>query len=544
MYQWMRNLLTLKPYVHVLIALGLWIFAVILLAFEQNNTMMLKLDQLRTYALNKIPFMYDGVGGARATIITNFNTQWTIPNDDIGCFALVNWTGNAACATKRNLLVTSTRSAMGCDIYRAPGCNCANQVLKAIANDTNPNVNLPNTFTGVFSTLGRNVTGQQANILAALDACHFMHHPVYVAVETANGNTMVRRVSMLFILTTFVTGNAVLYFLFVGAAEQRGFNWMPRIIAILLWPIISGVVPVVLEGGATNIVILILLPPLLILFWYEWVVLSPHKTQFMHPYFFAVIMATLSVISLVENSVFDYDNIVFEIWKSHMVSCLYFGVLWFSSKAQLSSNEKHRGLYLNRPQQVLRPRPPAPAHTSPRPLTVSFAGRAAGGVLPRHPVHDLHGHRALHVGHVHQLPPVVPAHVRADLLLRRAVDHGRRQVQGAVQREAEARERIGRAPAERGAAPVQPGAHHRHAGLPVLLARLFDRMARDAGEHPHAVDPAQRDLLLAQPGVLIRPAQTGAGAGSARRERRVQGMYINPAGASPREYNEFSQERD
>jgi hypothetical protein len=370
--------MTLKPYVHVVIALGLWIFAVILLAFEQNNTMMLKLDQLRTYALNKIPFMYDGVGGARATIITNFNTQWTIPNDDIGCFALVNWTGNAACTAKRNLLVTSTRSAMGCDIYRAPGCNCANQVLKAIANDTNPNLAQPNTFTGVFATIGRNVTGQQANILAALDACHFMHHPVYVAVETANGNTMVRRVSMLYILTTFVTGNAVLYFLFVGPAEQRGYNWMPRIIAILLWPIIAAVVPVVLENGATNIVILILLPPLLILLWYEWVVMSSHKTQFMHPYFFAVIIATLSVISLVENSVFDYDNIVFEIWKSHMVSCLYFGVLWFSSKAQLSNNEKHRGLYLNRPQQVLCPRPPARVdrlvRRRPRALIASFAG--------------------------------------------------------------------------------------------------------------------------------------------------------------------------
>lgn len=369
MYQWMRNLLTLKPYVHILIALGLWTFAVVLLGFEQNNTMMLKLDQLRTYSLTKIPIAYDGAAGSRATVVTRFNTLWTIPTDDAGCFALVNWTGNSACAAKRNLLVTSTRAAMGCDVYRAPGCNCANQVLKAIANDTNPNVNLPNTFTGVFATIGRNVSGQQANILAALEACYFMHHPAYVAVQTST-NMMVRRVSMLFILTTAVTGNAVLYFLFVGPAEQRGYSWMPRLIAILVWPLIGMLVPVILEGGATNIVILMILPPLLILVWYEWVVRSPHKTQFVHPYFFAVILATLNVISLVENSVFDYDNIVFEIWKSHMISCLYFGMLWFNSKAQHTTTERHKGMYLYRAQQVgflcARTRPHRPNTNEPQ----------------------------------------------------------------------------------------------------------------------------------------------------------------------------------
>lgn len=269
---WTESLLTLKPYIHISLALALWIFAVVLLAAEQTNwsaasIVMLHVDQVKTYALNKIPVQYDGFGGARATIVTNFNTQWTIPTDDVGCFALVNWTGNAACATKRNLLVTSTRTAMGCDLYRSAGCNCANQVLKAIANDTNPNLNFPNTFTGVFSTIGRNVTGQQANILTALDSCHFMHHPPYVAVQT-NGNTLARRAGLLFILTTVVTGNAVVNFLFTGA-ERQGYSWMARMAGILLWPIIALAVPVGIEGGATNLVLLILLPPMLILGWYR-----------------------------------------------------------------------------------------------------------------------------------------------------------------------------------------------------------------------------------------------------------------------------------
>lgn len=78
---------------------------------------------------------------------------------------------------------------------------------------------------------------------------------------------------------------------------------------------------------------------------------SAHKTQFVHPYFFAVILATLTVMSLVENSVLDYDNIMLELWKSHMISLLYFGTLWFSSKSSAFNTEKHRGLFLHRAQQ-------------------------------------------------------------------------------------------------------------------------------------------------------------------------------------------------
>ena len=71
---------------------------------------------------------------------------------------------------------------------------------------------------------------------------------------------------------------------------------------------------------------------------YEFVVSSHHKVFFFHPYFFAVILAVSSVMSLVENSVFDYDNITFEIWKSHMVSCIYFAVYWYTAKADHKDN--------------------------------------------------------------------------------------------------------------------------------------------------------------------------------------------------------------
>ena len=82
---------------------------------------------------------------------------------------------------------------------------------------------------------------------------------------------------------------------------------------------------------------------------YEFLLTSHHKPFFFHPYFFAVILATSSVISLIENSVFDYDNITYEIWKSHMVSSIYFAVYWFTAKAEYMHAMQRD--FVNRDQQ-------------------------------------------------------------------------------------------------------------------------------------------------------------------------------------------------
>lgn len=366
----------LKPYIHILASLTIWAFVVALLTQEQANTVMLHLDQVHTYALQKIPMNYDGVGGARATILNSFNTQWLLPTDDApgtGCFWLSNWAGNTACQTKRQTLVTDTRKAMGCDLYKSPACSCTNQVLKLIASDMTGN-----SFSGTFSTSGKNISGQQATILSALDACHFMHHPSYVATETlssgsasvsnVNTNSWVRRVGLLFMLSTMVTGNAVLFFLFPSQHPTSGYSALWRILAILVWPVVSIAAVAAIEGSAINLVLYIVLPPFFLLIWYvpylpcifnrclihvycryEYFLMSPHRAQFLHPFFFDVVLATLAVISLVENSVLDYDNIVGEIWKAHMIACLYFGVSWFTSKAQL--HEKNSSDFGNRAQQ-------------------------------------------------------------------------------------------------------------------------------------------------------------------------------------------------
>jgi hypothetical protein len=270
-----------KPILHILALLTLWLFVLVLLATEQNDTVMLRLDQVHTYQLQKQPLYYDTL--ARPGINTNFLTQWTVPTDDLACFALTNWTGNSGCATKRTTLVTTTRVLMSCDTTRSPGCNCLNQVLKPIANDLPPLPSTSNTPSGVFLTTGKNLTGQQANVLAAIEACRFLHHPSYLAAQVTTGNTLIRRVGLLFLLSTVLTGNAVVFFFFTaGARDWMAMIW--RILLIVIWPVLGAAIPAFLEYGASNLIMLIVLPPLLILVWYAHplIMLLTSFTHFAH----------------------------------------------------------------------------------------------------------------------------------------------------------------------------------------------------------------------------------------------------------------------
>jgi hypothetical protein len=240
---------------------------VFLLGNEQSsspNAVMLHLDQVHTYQLQKQPLYYDGV--TRPAINTAFQTQWT-PPDDTACFALTNWTGNSQCITKRTTLVTTIRQLMSCDSLRSAGCNCLNQVLSRIANDMSAVGTNNNSFTGVFATVGKNLSGQQQNILAAIESCRFLHHPSYVAAETNTGNTLIRRVGLLFLFSTMLTGNAVLYFMFPNGAPRVWTAALWRILGIAIWPIVGAAAPALLESGASNIIMLIVLPPLLLLLW-------------------------------------------------------------------------------------------------------------------------------------------------------------------------------------------------------------------------------------------------------------------------------------
>lgn len=362
MANWWNMKYKLMPLIHIIGLLTLWVFVVVLLGVEQNNSLMLKLDQVRTYTLQKQPLYYNE---ARKAIDTKFQSLWTPAAENCLSQTVINT--SQSCWETRTNLVTTTRAALNCDLLRSTGCNCINQVLSRIANDLTGNV-----IGSSFSHLAKNLSGQQANVLNAIEACHFLHHPPNVASQSTSDTPLIRRVGLLFLFSTMLTGNAVLFFLFPRKEGSWGYTTL-RILGIVIWPFIGAIVPVALESGLSNIILLILLPSLLILIWYvcflrarcirnkrltywttrryEFILLSrtsKHRAFFFHPFFFAVILPITSVQALIENNALDYDNINFEILKCHMISLLYFGVYWFN--AQMQSNEG-RTFFSMRPQQ-------------------------------------------------------------------------------------------------------------------------------------------------------------------------------------------------
>jgi len=494
----------MKPYIHILAALAIWVFVVVLLGTEQNNTVMQRLDQVHTYALSKMPANYDNNGGARSLIINAFNARWNPYTDDapFGCMTLLQWnaTPNATCKANREGLVTDTRKAMNCDLYRSPACNCIHQVMKLVANDINVG---NNGFTGTFATTAtKSLAGQQGNMLAALDACHFLHHPAYLATETlsngnaaynGNQNTLIRRVGLLFVLSTMVTGNAVVYFL-LPTGYTSGSESTMRLLGIIIWPIVAFSTVAGIEGSALNLLLYILLPPVIILIWYEWFSMSKHKVQFVHPFFFAVILATLAVIALIENEVLDYDNITFEIWKAHMISFVYFGVLWFTSKAQMHEKPTE---FMSRAHQVVLQKGRGccfKIRARGTPLTYTFfhpnAGNRHGVFRAGNPGVSHLGVGPVHVRSVLELPAVGAAALRAGVV------PGPHVVQLCDPRQA--------LPGARGpAAHLGAGPDHHDPGDDLLLARLFRDLPRHVGEDPDARSPGQRRVQLVAAHVLV-----------------------------------------
>lgn len=332
---YLSNVYFSKPLVHILCALGIWVFILVLMLMEQNNWMTLRIDQVKTYTLRKLPAKWDM---AYSLMVSNLNVLWT-PADDRTCLAAQGNTG--ACPAKRQSIVTSVRQSMSCDQFRSAFCNCINQLLQPVADDLVNFFPAPN---GTFFSNNRNVNGTLPFILNGVDACHYLHHGTFVAQQTSD--TLLRRTHLLFILSTIITGNAVYQFVVLPLCHATyfyGYGKLIRVLSLIIWPLVGAVTAITVEGGTQQIIYWALLPPVLFILWYEFLLPPLRMDPFIHPYTFAVTLATMVLLSLVENAVLDYNILWTEVWKCHLVTCLYFGVCWFHLFLDNDSSQSKHG---------------------------------------------------------------------------------------------------------------------------------------------------------------------------------------------------------
>jgi cytochrome c oxidase subunit IV len=323
-----------KPATHILGALGLWVFLLILLFVENGVDLSKRLDQLHTYQLQKYPLNYDN---AKETIRATFAANW-----DDACMAATSFGSvPAGCSTKRAALVTGARAALGCDVYRSASCSCMNQILRGINNDSNHASTTALNTIGTLGTAGKSLGGYRESILYALDSCHYLHHHTQLAAET--GPTWVRRTGLAFLLSTLITGNLI------AAFVVQTTRW-GRILTTLVFPTLGVLVVYFMENSALNLLLYIIVPPALLFVWSEFLLPSLKRGPFISPYFFGAILATLNAIALSENDVLDYDVITTEVMKGHLVSYLYFGAAWFVASAE-DDPAASKASYMKKPAQ-------------------------------------------------------------------------------------------------------------------------------------------------------------------------------------------------
>lgn len=295
----------MKQYLHIIGPLALWGIALALYIITMNNDIPKRVDSIRTYELQKRPSTF---ADAWSNIKDTFLQSWA----DDACFTSTNFTTlTTACATARSTILTTVQTQMECTKYGSQACKCVNQVLK-----------------GVYSnTTMKNLANMKDVLQYTIKSCRWLMHNAHVAVSTRE--VWIHKTGLLLLLTTLVAGNA--FDLIFADPYVKSWTRMSRflfkVVSSLFWGLLAFIVMIPLDNNAFWLILTIMIPPILILFIYEFYLAeSITNTPFVHPYFFAAILSAVVLLAHVEMGVLDDDVLSFELTKGALVSFIYMQV--------------------------------------------------------------------------------------------------------------------------------------------------------------------------------------------------------------------------
>jgi len=73
---------------------------------------------------------------------------------------------------------------------------------------------------------------------------------------------------------------------------------------------------------------LLVFVPLILFIWFEFLLPEDIHKPWIHPYYFAIFLSCFSLLSLIENGVLNYQNIIVEFLKVQATSYLYLATVW------------------------------------------------------------------------------------------------------------------------------------------------------------------------------------------------------------------------
>lgn len=298
----------MRQYLHIIGPLALWGIALALFIITMNNDIPNRVDSIRTYDLQKRPRTYiDSWNNIKDIFIQNWG--------DDTCFTGTNATAlSTPCVTARSAILTGVQTQLDCTKYTSQACKCVNQVLKGVWGN---------------STALKNLANMKSVMQYSVESCRWLMHNAHIAISTKD--VWIHKTGILLLLTTLITGNAfdLVYADPYVKEWSRMSRFMFKTASSLVWGLLAFIIMIPIDNNAYWLILLIMIPPILILFIYEFYLASTiEKTPFVHPYFFSAILSGVTLLAHVEMGVLDYSVLMFEITKGTLVSFIYLQVAW------------------------------------------------------------------------------------------------------------------------------------------------------------------------------------------------------------------------
>lgn len=327
----------MKIYLHVIVAVALFITSLSILIVTQSQVNIRPLDTVRLY-------IKEAIKSDTSAALHEVRSVGDFLSAD--CMKVTNNTENTECLDNRAEKQADILRHMKCNEYGSQVCSylrlALQPLLRTVDDSTNPPIKHGGDLTQIVTSEGKTYREMLYDIITNAP---LLLHGAYKAVQ--NNDMVVVRSAIYNLITLAILANLVIHVSDEHKWQNKHMRPIVRAISFLFVFIIS-IVMVSIHPGMLLTFGLILGVAALNLSYFELFLDPTIVRPWIHPFTYAVISMSLASLALVENGVLDYTVYVASLLAAAAASQLYMSNVWyhagFKEKARLMKNVHAYGL--------------------------------------------------------------------------------------------------------------------------------------------------------------------------------------------------------